>query len=174
MDENAPQAKAALSLLPSEYYKRQIYATTWFEQRNLAALIESVGEGNIMFETDFPHPTCLYRDPLKTAAHNMRDLSTEEHRKVLGENADVSPDVVIGSGWKTRPLTEALRRRSRTATTAFDVASTRTFQLPSGFLVSVGTSHTTYTRPTSPFPTASISARMRRAAVASGACATCR
>ena len=32
MAENAPQAKAALSLLPSEYFKRQIYATTWFER----------------------------------------------------------------------------------------------------------------------------------------------
>ena len=87
MDENAPQAKAALSLLPSEYFKRQIYATTWFEHRNLAALIESVGEDNIMFETDFPHPTCLYPDPLKTADHNLAELSETVQRKVLGENA---------------------------------------------------------------------------------------
>ncbi len=87
MDENAPQAKAALSMLPSEYFKRQIYATTWFEHRNLAQLIESVGEDNIMFETDFPHPTCLYPDPLKTADANMRELSTEVQRKILGENA---------------------------------------------------------------------------------------
>ncbi len=87
MDENAPQAKAALSLAPSEYFKRQIYATTWFEHKNLASLIESVGEDNIMFETDFPHPTCLYPDPLKTAAYNMQDLSPAVQRKVLGENA---------------------------------------------------------------------------------------
>jgi uncharacterized protein len=86
MDENAPQAKAALSLLPSEYFKRQIYATTWFERSNLAQLIASVGEDNIMFETDFPHPTCLYPDPLKTAADNMRGLSPDVRRKVLGEN----------------------------------------------------------------------------------------
>src|SRR3954452_1119023 len=81
MDENAPQAKAALSMLPSEYFKRQIYATTWFERTNLAALIESVGEDNIMFETDFPHPTCLYPDPLKTADHNLADLSESVQRK---------------------------------------------------------------------------------------------
>jgi predicted TIM-barrel fold metal-dependent hydrolase len=87
MDENAPQAKAALSLLPSEYFKRQIYATTWFEHRNLAQLIASVGEDNIMFETDFPHPTCLYPEPLKTAAQNMRDLTPSVQRKILGENA---------------------------------------------------------------------------------------
>ncbi|MGO9342984.1 MAG: amidohydrolase family protein, partial [Acidimicrobiales bacterium] len=86
MDENAPQAKARLSLLPSEYFKRQIYATTWFEQRNLASLIESVGEDNIMFETDFPHPTCLYPDPLKTAETNMHGLAPAVRRKILGEN----------------------------------------------------------------------------------------
>src|SRR5437868_30158 len=87
MDENAPQAKAALSLLPSEYFKRQIYATTWFEHRNLAQVIASVGEDNIMFETDFPHPTCLYPEPLKTAAQNMHDLTPSVQRKILGENA---------------------------------------------------------------------------------------
>jgi uncharacterized protein len=87
MSENAPQAKAAMSLLPSEYFKRQIYATTWFEHTNLATLISSVGEDNIMFETDFPHPTCLYPDPLRTAEQNMRDLTPEVQRKILGENA---------------------------------------------------------------------------------------
>ncbi len=87
MSENAPQARAALSLLPSEYFKRQIYATTWFERTNLAALIGSVGENNIMFETDFPHPTCLYPDPLRTAEVNLAELSTEVQRKILGENA---------------------------------------------------------------------------------------
>ena len=76
MSENAPQAKAALSLSPSEYFKRQIYATTWFERTNLATLIASVGEDNIMFETDFPHPTCLYPNPLGTAERNMQELSS--------------------------------------------------------------------------------------------------
>ena len=87
MAENAPKLREELSLSPSEYFKRQIYATTWFEHRNLAALIDSVGEDNIMFETDFPHPTCLYPDPLKTADHNLADLSEPVQRKVLGENA---------------------------------------------------------------------------------------
>jgi predicted TIM-barrel fold metal-dependent hydrolase len=87
MAENAPQARAAMSLLPSEYFKRQIYATTWFERTDLASIVASVGEDNIMFETDFPHPTCLYPDPLKTAAENMRGLTTSAQRKILGETA---------------------------------------------------------------------------------------
>jgi uncharacterized protein len=87
MDENAPAAKARMKLLPSEYFKQNIYATTWFEHRNLASLIHAVGEDNIMFETDFPHPTCLYPAPLKTAEANLQDLTTEVQRKILGENA---------------------------------------------------------------------------------------
>ena len=39
-----------------------------------------------MFETDFPHPTCLYPDPLKTAERNLRDLGPTIRRKILGEN----------------------------------------------------------------------------------------
>jgi uncharacterized protein len=87
MTENAPHAKAALSLTPSEFFKRQIYATTWFERNDLAAIVAAVGEDNIMFETDYPHPTCLYPDPLKTAEENMRGLSPAVQRKILGETA---------------------------------------------------------------------------------------
>jgi uncharacterized protein len=87
MSENAPLQLAALSLLPSEYFKRQIYATTWFEKRNIASMIEAVGEDNIMFETDFPHPTCLYPDPLRTARVNLEGLSDVVRRKILSENA---------------------------------------------------------------------------------------
>ena len=87
MTENAPHAKAALELLPSEYFKRQIYATTWFERTDLAAVVAAVGEDSIMWETDYPHPTCLYPDPLKTADENMRELTPTVQRKILGETA---------------------------------------------------------------------------------------
>ena len=87
MEENAPRVIAELSLRPSEYFRRQLYATTWFERRNLANVVASVGEDNIMFETDFPHPTCLFPHPLKTAAQNMVDLAPSVQRKILSENA---------------------------------------------------------------------------------------
>jgi predicted TIM-barrel fold metal-dependent hydrolase len=87
MAENAPHLADELSLRPSEYFKRQMYATTWFERKQLAGVVEAVGEDNIMFETDFPHPTCLFPDPLETAARNMVDLTPEVQRKILSENA---------------------------------------------------------------------------------------
>lgn len=87
MNENAPKELAKLELRPVEYFRRQMYATTWFERINLPHVIQAVGEDNIMFETDFPHPTCLYPDPLGTARENMRDLSPEVQRKILHDNA---------------------------------------------------------------------------------------
>jgi predicted TIM-barrel fold metal-dependent hydrolase len=87
MSENAPKELDKLSMLPSEYFKRQLYATFWFEKNNVPALIASVGEDNVLFETDFPHPTCLYPKPLDTVAEKMSTLTPQVQRKVLGENA---------------------------------------------------------------------------------------
>lgn len=44
-------------LLPSEYFRRQIHCTFWFEQRSLGMLSDY--QDNVMFETDFPHSTAL-------------------------------------------------------------------------------------------------------------------
>jgi predicted TIM-barrel fold metal-dependent hydrolase len=48
-------------LLPSEYFRRQIYCTFWFEQDSLP-LLEKY-QDNVMFETDFPHSTSLSPGP---------------------------------------------------------------------------------------------------------------
>jgi predicted TIM-barrel fold metal-dependent hydrolase len=85
--ENAPHALSKLSLTPLEYFQRQIYATTWFERADIAYTVERVGEDRIMFETDFPHPTCLYPDPLKIAAENLQTLSPTAQEKILSRNA---------------------------------------------------------------------------------------
>jgi predicted TIM-barrel fold metal-dependent hydrolase len=87
MSENAPKQLDQLSMLPSEYFKRNLFATFWFEKNNLPALVESVGEDCILFETDFPHPTCLYPKPLETVAEKMSTLTPTAQRKILGENA---------------------------------------------------------------------------------------
>ena len=49
-------------LLPSEYFRRQMYASFWFEERNLSSAITEY-PNNILFETDYPHPTCQYPGP---------------------------------------------------------------------------------------------------------------
>ena len=57
---------------PSEYFRDHWYATFWFEKNrgDVQGLIDSVGEDNVLFETDFPHPTCLYPD---AARHDGRE-----------------------------------------------------------------------------------------------------
>lgn len=87
--ENAPVQAAELSRKPSEYFKDHWYGTFWFEDNlgDLQYLIDKVGDDNVLFETDFPHPTCMYPDPLKTVKDKMFTLRPETRRKVLGENA---------------------------------------------------------------------------------------
>ena len=86
-EETGSTAECKLQMPPSEYFKRQVYGCFWFEKTAPKKLIESVGEDNIMFETDFPHPTCLYPDVqgyLKEVTANWSDTTK---RKILRDNA---------------------------------------------------------------------------------------
>jgi predicted TIM-barrel fold metal-dependent hydrolase len=87
--ENAPKQLAAMQKKPSEYFASNIYATFWFEnnRHKLPDLIEAVGEDCILFETDFPHPTCLYPSPLQSVADKMATLPAPTTAKIMGENA---------------------------------------------------------------------------------------
>jgi predicted TIM-barrel fold metal-dependent hydrolase len=89
MSENAPAELAQLEKMPSEYFRSNLYATFWFEnnRNKLPDLIDAVGADNILLETDFPHPTCLYPKPLDTVAAKMATLAPDVRRKILGENA---------------------------------------------------------------------------------------
>ena len=88
MAENAPDDLAKLKKPPSEYFRSNMYATFWFEnnRNKLPDLVDAVGEDSILFETDFPHPTCLYPDPLESVEGKMATLSPEASAKILGEN----------------------------------------------------------------------------------------
>jgi uncharacterized protein len=85
--ECAPHAVEQLSLKPSEYFKRQIHACYWFERQGLTDTIAALGSDHIMFETDFPHPTCLYPDPMGHAAQQLVDVDASARRKLMSTNA---------------------------------------------------------------------------------------
>jgi predicted TIM-barrel fold metal-dependent hydrolase len=87
LDETSPGTRKRLSLRPSEYFRRQGYGCFWFERVAPALLIESIGVDNVMFETDFPHPTCLYPDALERVAEVMAGTSAHVRRRVLQDNA---------------------------------------------------------------------------------------
>ena len=87
-DNQVREENAAFDLLPSEYFARNIYACYWFEQVAPRRLIDKVGADNVMFETDFPHPTSLYGDEVwRRIDAGLADCEASVRRKILWENA---------------------------------------------------------------------------------------
>ncbi len=93
--EMAPGAMDYLSMAPSEYFRRQVYACFWFERAGLAGAIEALGPGHLLFETDFPHPTCTYPDGLRHRGRGARtgDGPRDPGRRHGGHGAPVSSSV---------------------------------------------------------------------------------
>lgn len=74
-------------LLPSEYFARNVYACYWFEQLAPRRLIDKVGADNILFETDFPHPTSLFGDEVHSRIRGgLSDCEESVRNKILWEN----------------------------------------------------------------------------------------
>jgi predicted TIM-barrel fold metal-dependent hydrolase len=89
---NRASVSGGSRLLPSEYFRRQVYATFWFESY-VDRLIDLLPD-NVMFESDYPHPTSLSPGPASraddaktTIARNLAGLSDEVRRKVLHDTA---------------------------------------------------------------------------------------
>ncbi|HSV80791.1 MAG TPA: amidohydrolase family protein [Ramlibacter sp.] len=81
-------------LLPSEFFKRQFYGSFWFEERTLKSAIEQLGADNILYETDFPHPTSMSPGPCSSAVKPsqyielaLKGISREDAGKILYGNA---------------------------------------------------------------------------------------
>jgi predicted TIM-barrel fold metal-dependent hydrolase len=81
-----------LDLLPSEYFKRQIYGSFWFEDTCATRVLDLIPD-NVFYETDFPHPTSITPGVFpfsQTARENIQKLEglpEDLVRKVLQDNA---------------------------------------------------------------------------------------
>jgi predicted TIM-barrel fold metal-dependent hydrolase len=82
-----------LHLLPSEYFRRQIYGSFWFETEAARFSIGQL-EDNLFYETDFPHPTSMSPGPATDARHprdyiadELGSLPRELQQKILHDNA---------------------------------------------------------------------------------------
>ncbi|MCU0311782.1 MAG: amidohydrolase [Acidimicrobiales bacterium] len=78
-------------LLPSEYYRRQIYGCFWFEEQVARDAITAYPD-NILFETDYPHPTCQHPGP-QTPAQRPRVYA----ERVMGGLDDAVVEKVLWS-----------------------------------------------------------------------------
>ncbi len=79
-------------LLPSEYFRRQIYACFWFENEALRSTIDLVAD-NLCWETDFPHPTCMHPGPANGLAEHPRDYVN----RVMGDLDETKVEKVLHS-----------------------------------------------------------------------------
>ena len=79
-------------LLPSEYFRRQIYGCFWFEEHALARTLELYPD-NILYETDYPHPTSMSVGPQSAAVHPREYAS----RVLSGVDDEVVARVLHGT-----------------------------------------------------------------------------
>jgi uncharacterized protein len=74
--------------MPSEYFADQVSVTFWFERYAVRELVgRSIPVGNVMFETDFPHPTCLYGDVHERLDETFAGIDDAIRRKLVWDNA---------------------------------------------------------------------------------------
>ncbi len=75
------------TMLPSEYFARQVYGCYFFEEYAPAALLDRIPPDNVLFETDYPHPVCLYGNVREKIDAGLGDAKPEIRRKLLFDNA---------------------------------------------------------------------------------------
>ncbi len=78
--------KEGLRMRPSEYFRRQVYVTFWFEVLGVK-LRHEIGVENILWECDFPHPTSTYPNSRQSMEASLSDVADDERRKILHDNA---------------------------------------------------------------------------------------
>jgi len=70
-----------------EIFQKGVYGTFWFEDAGPLALLDRIGADNVLWETDFPHPTSLYPDPVTRSEEKLKDLDPAVIRKIVQDNA---------------------------------------------------------------------------------------
>jgi predicted TIM-barrel fold metal-dependent hydrolase len=75
-----------LKMKPSDYWRRQCYAT-YQSDRIGVRLLDEIGEDNIMWGSDFPHPDGVWPDSREYIQHELGHLPEATRRKIVCGNA---------------------------------------------------------------------------------------
>jgi predicted TIM-barrel fold metal-dependent hydrolase len=75
-----------LTMKPSEYWRRQCYATYQSDPIGVK-LIEELGVDNIMWGSDFPHPDGIYPDSQEYIQKELGHLPEATRKKIVCDNA---------------------------------------------------------------------------------------
>ncbi len=85
-DEYDRLSELKLNLKPSEYWRRQGYST--FQTETVTPeLVSLVGEDNIMWGSDYPHPDGVFPDSQKVIREGLGQLDERVRHKIVCETA---------------------------------------------------------------------------------------
>ena len=73
------------SMKPSDYFRRQGY-TTYQQDQFMEPIIPLVGEDNILWGADYPHPDCIWPDSKKHIEKNLGMLPEHVRKKITCDN----------------------------------------------------------------------------------------
>ena len=71
---------------PSEYWRRQCYATYQSDPIGVR-LLDILGEDNVMWGSDFPHPDGVWPDSQEFIERELGEVPPATKRKIVCENA---------------------------------------------------------------------------------------
>jgi predicted TIM-barrel fold metal-dependent hydrolase len=86
-DEMLAGMRDVLTRRPWQYFRDHFFCTFWFEKVGPKKLLETIGVDNVLFETDFPHPTSLYPGVQKHLVDVLGGYDQSIKKKVLQSNA---------------------------------------------------------------------------------------
>ncbi len=85
-NEMLPRFSKTLTRRPWQYFRDHFMCSFWFETVGPKQLLETIGVDNVMFETDFPHPTSLYPGVQEHLKNVFADHGYDVAKKVLQDN----------------------------------------------------------------------------------------
>jgi len=74
-----------LKMRPTEYFKRNIFVACRGDERTLRSVVELVGDDNLLFNTDYPHPDGTF--PWGMDSLHEQPIPEPSKRKILWDNA---------------------------------------------------------------------------------------
>lgn len=75
------------TMRPSDYFHRQVYACYFYEEYAPRHDLDAIGVDNVLFETDYPHPVCLYGNVRSKITASLGDQPEAVAQKLLWQNA---------------------------------------------------------------------------------------
>jgi predicted TIM-barrel fold metal-dependent hydrolase len=72
---------------PSDYFRRQVYGCWFFEDRTVPGVIDAVGADRLLFETDYPHPICLFGNVREKIEAGLAGQPSDVREQILWGNA---------------------------------------------------------------------------------------